>query len=210
MTNRSLPFPVDQLLDEACSRLRRQVHFARPLASGGNKAAEIDNWLKKAEICISQLARPIAVFRSVAADARDDEVSIEGKLLLTAPTMAADIRGGGKLSVYALTLNYAQEDAFAWADRDYMVHHVQTDLGRQVLFALGRAAQRRVKSEFPDQRLRRFSVRHEDSGNAAPLWDAARAQALLQVFGDSNPGISLTDTGFFRPLNSLVGLMTTR
>jgi hypothetical protein len=31
-------------------------------------------------------------------------------------------------------------------------------------------------------------------------------QALLDVFDGTNPGVTITDTGCFQPLNSLLGL----
>jgi hypothetical protein len=200
-------FPVEELLVVASSRLRRQAQFARPLAKEGKGAAQIERWLQQASACLTTLAEPIAVYRPLATQVSSDQICIENKTTLNEPVLAADLASGGLLCAYLLTLGFSQARAFQWLDRDYMVHHVQTELAREMLFALGRAAHIRAKDILPDCRLRRVSVRLEATAGETPMWDVSRVQQLLAVFGKDNPGVSLTDAGCFQPLSSLLGLM---
>ncbi len=56
------------------------------------------------------------------------------------------------------------------------------------------------------KRLKRVPVQTSDICGQRRIWDPAKVQALLGVLGAANPGVSVTDTGCFRPLNSLLGL----
>ncbi len=200
-------FPIEELLSVASSRLRRQIQFKRPLAKGGKSAAELECWLERASICLATLAQPIAVFRPLTTQISFDQVDIENQVTLNNPVLVTDLNSGCSLSTYLLTLGYSQAKAFDWLGRDYMVHHVQSELAREVLYALGRAAHKCAKDDSPDHRLRRIPVRMEAKPGTPPMWDASRVQALLTVFGKDNPGVSLTDAGCFQPLSSLLGLL---
>jgi hypothetical protein len=199
--------PVESLLDEALARLKHQTQYAQPLCDGGQKAKELEHWLTCARECIEVLARPEALYYPLHTSSDRDIVCIEEKLFLNDPRLAKELVAGGRLSAYLLTLGYRQEEAFERVSRDYMIHHIQTDLGREMLFALGRLAHKRAISAAPDRRLRRISVLLQGKPNKRKLWDAASVQALLGIFGAKNPGVAVTDTGCFQPLNSLLGLM---
>jgi hypothetical protein len=199
--------PVETLLDEALTRLKRQPQYTQPLGSGGQKARELERWLAHAKESIAALARPEAVFHPLDTSSDREIVCIEGELFLNDPRLAEELVAGGRLSAYLLTLGYTQEVAFERVNRDYMIHHIQTDLGREMLFALGRLAHEQAISAAPDRRLRRVPVLLQGKPNKRKLWDAASVQALLGVFGAKNPGVAITDTGCFQPLNSLLGLM---
>ncbi|MCP4071238.1 MAG: hypothetical protein GY742_05790 [Hyphomicrobiales bacterium] len=200
-------FPVEEMLNVASSRLRRQTQFRRLLAKGGRSAAELERWLEQAYACLATLAQPVAVFRPLATQVDLGQVNIENQVTMNNPALATDLNSGSSLSTYLLTLGYSQAKAFDWLDRDYMVHHVQSELAREVLYALGRAAHKCAKDVNRDHRLRRIPVRQEAMPGGSSLWDASRVQALLTVFGKDNPGVSLTDAGCFQPLSSLLGLM---
>ncbi len=199
-----MEFPAAELMQVAAPRLRRQTQFARPLARGGRKAAEMERLLDLAAACVLDLAHPQAVFRALSVVREDTGFRLEGTTLLAGSVLPEGLPEGGRLSAYVLTLGYAQEEAFERLGRDYMLHHFQTMLGREMLFALGRAAHRRAEAQAPGHRLRRIALRMEDDRQ---LWDPAAAQGLLRLFGEENPGVAITGTGFFTPLNSTLGLM---
>lgn len=204
MQVRSRLFPAAELLDVAGARLRRQTQFAKPLARGGRKAAEMERLLDLAADCVLDLARPQAVYRELSATPEDGGLRLDGKTHLAAAVLPEGLPEGATLSAYLLTLGYAQEEAFGKLGRDYMLHHFQTMLGREVLFALGRSAHRWIEDHSPGFRLRRIPVRMEDDRR---LWDASAVQGLLGLFGAENPGVVVTEAGFFTPLNSTLGLM---
>ncbi len=203
--------PVNSLLEQALPRLRRQPQYARPLAQGGTKSRQLEQWLCHASENLSNLVNAKAVFHPLNASSQKDKVLIEQKLVLDAPDLATKINDGGQLSAYLLTLGYDQTVAFEQIDHDYMIHHVQTELGREMLFALGRLAHQKAASAEPNRQLKRISILMEgqpDSG--ARLWDATSVQQLLSFFGNGNPGVSVTDSGCFQPLHSLLGLVISR
>lgn len=200
----SREFPAADLLAEAAARLRRQTQFAKPLERGGRKGEEMRRLLDLAAECVMELSAPIAVFRAVSVAREGAGFRLDGKAYLSGSVLPGGPPEGGWLSAYVLTLRYAQEAAFEKLGRDYMLHHFQTMLGREMLFALGRAAQRWAEGRSPGFRLRRIALRMEDDRQ---LWDAAAAQGLLQLFGAENPGVAVTEAGFFTPLNSTLGLI---
>lgn len=198
------------LLDIACARLRRQVRYAKPLAKGGAKAAGLEDLLHRSTECIIALARPEALFMPVEASLVSGHSRIADRITLTDDALARDVAGGGWVIAYLLTLNYSQTAAFDWLGGDYAAHHVQSDLGNEVLFALGRAAHRLLQARHPDHRMRRIPVTTSGVCGNPRLWDPVRVQALLSVFDAANPGVTVTDTGCFQPLNSLLGLAVAR
>ncbi len=204
--------PVDSLLEQALPRLRRQPQYARPLSHGGKRSMQLKQWLGHASENLSGLVNAEAVFHPLNASAQKGKVLIEEKLILDDPAVAEQMmNGGGRLSAYLLTLGYDHAVAFEQVDRDYMIHHVQTELGREMLFALGRLAHQQAASAEPSRKLKRISILMEgqpDSG--VRLWDASSVQQLLSFFGDANPGVSVTDSGCFQPLHSLLGLVISR
>jgi hypothetical protein len=190
--------PIEGLLAVGRARLVRQSQYARALARGGAPAAALGDWVARAADCIAALARPQAV-RIALSPATPG-----------AAALAGDIPAGDGLGACLVTLGYGQDQAFARLERDYALHHVQTDLAREVLFALARAADRDERVRTGAARLRRVPVTmHAPCGGRRP-WDPARVQALLAAFGGANPGVRLTDAGFFDPLHSLLGLSLPR
>lgn len=164
------------------------------------------DWLTRAADCIAANARPEAVFMPVAAELRPEGLRIAGRVTLDGADVVRDIARGGAVTAYLLTLNYDQSTAFEWLARDYGAHHVQSDLASEVLFALGRHAHRAMKDQGAAGRLRRIPVQASGQCGQRRHWDPSRVQALLSVFGAANPGVSVTDSGCFQPLNSLLGL----
>lgn len=197
------------LLAEAESRLRRQKQYARPLEKGGRRAAELEGWISKASQCIASLSKAQAILRplNVYSDCDTDGVSLEGEVQIKDTKLGEELIAGGTLSTYLLTLGYDQEAAFEWLGQDYMVHHIQTELSREMLFALGRHVHRQVRSDAAGLKIRRIPIRLEPEYGKPLLWDPEKVQKLLAVYGSDNLGVSVTDTGCFQPLNSLLGLM---
>ena len=198
------------LLDIARARLQRQVRYAKPLAKGGAKAVGLEELLRRSAECIVALARPEALFMPVEAHVVPGGTHIADRVTLADDGLARDVAAGGKVIAYLLTLNYNQSAAFDWLGGDYAAHHVQSDLGNEVLFALGRAAHRLLQARHPEHRLRRIPVTANDVCGQVRVWDPARVQALLSVFDAANPGVTVTDTGCFQPLNSILGLAVAR
>lgn len=202
--------PVSPYLDAARARLGRQTQYARLLAKGGRAAEGLRGWLDEAAACITALARPQAVFLPVAARIEDDGVRIADRVTLSDDVLVRDVSAGGTVAAYLLTLGYDQAAAFERLGGDYAAHHVQSDLAGEVLFALGRDAHARYRVTGGAGRLRRIPVQAHALCGERKVWDPARVQALLTVFDGANPGVTLTDTGCFQPLNSLLGLTVRR
>jgi hypothetical protein len=197
-----LVLPVSGLLDTALGRLQRQTQYAGVLARGGKRAEALRSWLTLSADCIAALARPEASFMPVTARPVRGGVCLADRVTLE----GVDIPRGGRVTAYLLTLNYTQSQALEWLDRDYGAHHIQSDLGREVLFALGREAYRVMAQGAPTGRMRRIPVLAGAQCGNRRIWDPARVQDLLSVFHGINPGVQVTDTGCFQPLNSILGL----
>lgn len=202
--------PVSLYLEIARARLGRQKQYARLLAKDGRAADGLRQWLDDAAACITSLARPQAVFLPVAARVEGDAVRIADRVTLEDAALARDVGAGGTVAAYLLTLGFDQAAAFERLGGDYAAHHVQSDLAGEVLFALGRDAHARFRAEQPAARLRRIPVQAHALCGERKVWDPARVQALLGVFDGVNPGVSITETGCFQPLNSLLGLTVRR
>lgn len=195
------------LLDIAKARLRRQKRYARPLSKGGKRAAGMEALVERASACIAELARPKAVVVPVPTQAEKEGVCLAGQVVLDDPDLASGVSCGGKVSIYLLTLGYDSQHALDWLERDYVAHHVQSDLASEVLFALGRQVYDAQRAQLPaGARLKRISVQTDTLCGQRLVWDAPKVQALIEVFGNDNPGISVTDTGCFQPLHSIIGL----
>lgn len=198
--------PVAGLLDVAQKRLTRQAQYNRVLARGGKRAEAVRSWMAQAGDCITACAWPVALFMPVSARAEAGAVRLDDRVTLQGTDIAREVGQGAQLTAYLLTLNYSQPQAFEWLGRDYAAHHVQSDLGSEVLFALGREAHRVMRARAPSGRLRRIPVLASEACGQRRVWNPASVQALLTVFDEVNPGVRVTDTGCFTPLNSLLGL----
>lgn len=203
---RRQPVQVGGLLAAALARVRRQKQYARVLSRGGTAGAGLDRLLAGAADCVGALARSEVALRAVSTRLDGYGVEIAGRVTLNDPRLAQDIGRGARVTAYLLTLGYSQADAFEWLGRDYAAHHVQTDLAGEVLFALGRHAHRLQQADHPGRKLRRLTVQVSDVCGGRSLWDPAGVQALIGCFDGINPGVTVTDTGCFQPLNSLLGL----
>jgi hypothetical protein len=197
------------LLAEAASRLRRQKPYAQPLKKGGKRAVELESWISQATDCIACLANPQAILRplKVQSVCAVNGVLMEGDVQIDDSNLVNEVEAGGLLTTYLLTLGYDQEAAFAWLGQDYMVHHIQTELSREMLFALGRYVHRQMQSDAEEFKIRRIPIKLEPEYGRPLLWDPEKVQKLLALYGTDNLGVSVTDTGCFQPLNSLLGLM---
>lgn len=202
--------PLEALLPQALARLRRQKQYASALQKGGRRALAVEDWLAQAAACVSALARPEMVLMPVASEAAPDGVRIAGRVTLEGADLDAQLAEGTEFTAYLVTLGYDQPAAFGWLGGDYAIHHVQSDLGSEVLFALGRHAHARHRELCPGKALRRVPVQAADLCGTGRSWDPARVQRLLEVFAEENPGVSVTPEGCFQPLNSLLGLTLAR
>jgi hypothetical protein len=198
--------PMAELLEIALPRLRRQKPYAGPLARGGHRAAALENWLDTAAYCLLALARPSITLVPVETRLVAGGATLGARVHLDDSGLAADIAGGGTLSAYLLTLGVSQADALAWLDGDYGARHVQADLSREVLFALGRKSLGVQREMAIGARIRRISVQTAAQCGDRTLWDPRQVQALLGLFDGVNPGVTVSDTGCFQPLDSLLGL----
>lgn len=198
------------LVAVARARVGRQAQYAALIAKGGPKAAAVRDWLDRAAACVAALARPQAVRIPLAASVGDEGILIADKVFVADRALAARLAAGGRLTACLSTLAYGQAEAFEWLGRDYALLHVQTDLARETLFALARAADREERERMPGWHMQRIPVQAHDLCGQRHVWDAVRVQSLLAAFERVNPGVCLTDTGFFQPLHSLLGMMLMR
>jgi len=197
-----------ELLPKARVRLQRQMQYARVLERGGNRASGLQNWLDEAYDCIGALAQPRIALRPVQASIHHSGVQIAGHTQVENPTLAEDVASGGTVTAYLVTLGFSQTAAFEWLNGDYGAHHVQSDLSNEVLFELGRIAHRKQRQQNAGARLKRISVQANDV--CGKVWDPQKVQSLLSVFDGAGLDVSVTDTGCFQPLNSLLGLTVSR
>lgn len=199
---------LERLIETALVRLRRQAHFARPLGAGGHKARQIDAWLQTAAGCLRALGRPRVAHQALAPRLEGDCVILPTGTRLPDAQAAETLRRGGRLSLYLHSLGFDQPTAFDWLGGDYMAHHIQTELSRETLFALGREARAKGLDGAPgDTRVRRIAVRAEAAPGAPRLWDVADVQRLLALVDDGAHGVTMTDSGCFQPLHSVLGLV---
>lgn len=195
------------LVDHARARIERQARYATALARGGARAAALRSLLDRACRCVTELSRPQDLRIPIDAETDGDNILIGESVTLRNPTLARDLRRAGRLSAGLCSLGYDQEQAFDWAERDYALHHVQTDLARETLFALQRASDRACRVSHPGWRLIRVPVQAEAPCGERRLWDPAAVQSLLGRFPFQDCPVSLTETGFFRPLHSILRLI---
>lgn len=198
--------PVAELLATALPRLKRQQPYAGPLARGGQRARALETWLDAATSCLNALAHPSITLVPVHAHPDTGGVMLDGRVHLGDAQLGKEVAAGGSVTAYLLTLGLHQADALAWFDGDYGARHVQADLAREVLFALGRRSLEVQRGLAPGARPRRISVQTAAGCGDRKLWDPAQVQALLGLFDSINPGVTVSDTGCFQPLDSLLGL----
>ncbi len=67
-------------------------------------------------------------------------------------------------------------------------------------------SQELYRARVPGARLRRVSVQTAAQCGDRTLWDPAQVQGLLGLFDGVNPGVTVSDTGCFQPLDVLLGL----
>ena len=199
------------LLEQAAGRLRRQKAYSRPLSKGGARAAGLEDLLQQSEACLAALARPQGALVTVPVEAVSGRARIAGRVTIEDESLARDVAAGGQVAVYLLTLGVTQSQSFDWLKGDYLAHHVQSDLGSEMLFAFARHVFSQQRSQLPSgARLKRVSVQAEPMCGQKRWWDVDKVQSLLGVFDElhsnAHPGVSVTNTGCFQPLQSLLGL----
>lgn len=199
---------LDRLIAAALLRLRRQIHFAAPLGAGGHKARQINDWLQTAADCVCALARPKVAHQALVVQLEADSVILPTGTRLDDARAVETLRRGGRLSLYLFSLGFDQRAAFDWLGGDYMAHHIQSELSRETLFALGRAARAKGLDGAPgDAKVRRIAVRIEAAPGAPRLWDVAEVQGLLSLVNGRPHGVTMSDSGCFQPLHSVLGLL---
>jgi hypothetical protein len=195
------------LVDQARGRIERQTRYATALARGGARSAALRALLDRACLGVRDLSRLMDLRIPLEAETDGDDILIGGSLALRNPALARDLRREGRLTAGLASLGYDQELAFAWAEGDYALHHVQTDLARETLFALQRASDRACRARHPGWRLVCVPVQAEAACGERRLWDPAAVQSLLALFPAQDCPVTLTETGFFRPLHSVLRLI---
>lgn len=205
-----ISIPSSELLPKATARLQRQKQYARVLERGGNRASGLESWLSQAAECITALAQPTIALKPVKVSSLGAGVHIADRVQVDDPNLAADISSGGAVTAYLITLGFSQKAAFDWLDGDYGAHHVLSDLSNEVLFELGRTAHRIQREQRPEARLKRISILVSEICGQGKIWDPQKVQTLLGVFDDAGLDVSVTDTGCFQPLNTLLGLTVAR
>jgi hypothetical protein len=198
--------PCSDLLPNAKARLMRQKQYARSLERGGKRAAAVRDWVEQAANCIQALAQPGIALRSVDARVETSGALIGDRTWIEDDGLIDGLAQGGSVTAYLVSLSFAQGAAFDWLDRDYGAHHVQSDLSNEVLFELGRIAHRLQREMNTGARLKRISVQVSDVCGQGKVWDPQKVQSLLSVFEDGELEVSVTDSGCFQPLNTLLGL----
>lgn len=163
-------------------------------------------WLEQASHCITSLGKASIILKPIAAKPTAQGILLDQRVHLEGEDLSRKLGTSGEVTAYLLTLGFSQQQAFDWLDHDYAAHHVQSDLASEVLFALGRKAQQALLDLYPNNRLIRVPVQSTAICGERRTWDPSRVKELLSVFDDINPGVSLTETGCFSPLNSLLGL----
>lgn len=199
-----------QLVALARGRIERQTAYAVLAAKGGARAAALADGLSRAADCVLALARPQVLQLPLTATATAAGVLLAGRVTIASSALADDLAGGGVAGLTLSSLGYGQEESFAWLGRDYMLHHLQTELARETLFALAREADRAALRRRAGWRLRRIAVKSEAACGDRHLWEPAQVQALLALFDPASTAVTLTATGFFQPLHSLLGLTVLR
>jgi|GEM_PF-1447655 len=202
--------PLGDLVAIAAARVARQAGYAALAAKGGVKAVALADWLDQARRCLLALARPRVMSLPLATTVTADGVVIEGLVSIRDPSWRDDIAEGAEMGATLCSLGYGQQEAFARLGRDYALHHVQGDLARETLFALARAADRARQRQRPGWRLHRIPVKAQAQCGRHQLWEPVQVQALLSLFAPGAAGVTMTETGFFNPLHSLLGLTLMR
>ena len=196
-----------EVFEEAEARLKRQSRYARPLSKGGKRAASVEAILALGRNCILELAKPGALLMPVSSAAVDGGIRIADRVEVAREDLQQNAENGALVSLYLMTLGYDQQEAFERLNKDYVAHHMHSDLATEALFAIGRRVFNSQKDSLAEgRRLKRISIQTDDICGQKTVWDVEKVQALIAEFGDENLGVSVTDTGCFLPLYSILGM----
>lgn len=188
--------PLAPLAEEAEARLRHRPAYARPLAAGGGRGRAIAEAFDRARACLGALARP----RS--ASLRLGPVGL-GRL----PPLPLPPGRPAIVAACLMTLGHDQAEALAWLDGDYLAHHVQTELSRETLFALGRRLRRAGLETAPaGSTSRKLALLSAAEEGGPRRWDGAAVGRLLAAFGTADLGVQALASGCFSPLHTLLSL----
>lgn len=205
LTHFDLDLPA--LIDTAGARLRKQSRYSRPLSKGGKRAAAMEDMLAKGRDCILALSNPAAVMMSVSMAPTDNGMRVGGTVDIVGEDFKADAENAVEANLYLMTLGYDQQVAFEWLKKDYVIHHMHSDLAAEVLFAVGRQVFNAQKDALAEgRRLKRVSIQTEDVCGQKSVWDVEKVQAMIGLFGGDTQGVTVTDTGCFLPLFSILGM----
>lgn len=205
LTHFDLDLPA--LLDTAGARLRKQSRYSRPLTKGGKRAAAMEEMLAKGRDCILELSSPAAVLMPVSIQATEDGMRVGENVDISGDDFRKDAENAVETSLYLMTLGYDQQVAFKWLENDYVIHHMHSDLATEVLFAIGRQVFNSQKDALDEgRRLKRVSIQTYDVCGQKSVWDVEKVQAMMGLFGTDNQGVTVTDTGCFLPLYSILGM----
>lgn len=208
MTAIAMPLPLPDtasLLATAEARLRRQAAYARPLASRRGAGRALEAGFATATAALAEGMAPAALWRAVAAEPAGGAVRLGGEAV-NAPRLTEAVAAGDPVLVWLCTLGDVGPAVAARLGEDYMLRHLAADLATQALFAAARAVHAGLAGLHPGRRLVRVPLRDAAGGR----WDAGAVGRLLPLFGPAPLGVSLTDTGGMRPVNTLLGVMAAR
>lgn len=203
------------LFTEAEARLRRQREMKLTAARDDQSKAELDTCFAECRMALFDVCQPAYAFCTLDVKAEGNCVHV-GDAVIEGTPMAAAITPQSRTMAYLMTLSYDSQAMLASLNNDYVIYHFQHLLGREVLFALGREIFNQHCALHPEMKFRRHAIKmRKDAFDAqAPAseavdnyWDPAIVTTLLGCFGENNLGVSVTASGCFSPLQTLLGVM---
>lgn len=188
--------PLAPLLDEAAARISRRPAYARPLASGKARGSAVAEAMARARACLGALARP-----------RSATLRLGPAGLARLPPLPLPPGRPAVVAACLMTLGHGQTEALAWLGGDYLAHHVQSELSREVLFALGRQLRRAGLEAVPaGWSTRKLALLGAAEEGGPRRWDGAAVGRLLGAFGAADLGVQAMASGCFAPLHTLLSL----
>lgn len=203
----------EALFSEAEGKLRRQKEFKKTIEQNADAAEELNDCLHEAREALFKVCDPRVAFTQL--EASSDGVSVKiGDTYIENTPMAKSMDSDSQLIAYLLTLSYDSEKILQDLDNDYVIYHFQHILGREVLFALGRAVHRAYSNAFPTIRFKRHSIRMrkeslEETSNEEEVnyWDPEVVGQLVTYFNQDHLNVTVKESGCFSPLQTILGVM---
>lgn len=205
-------FDKGELFGEAEDKLRRQKEFTKTFADNPEAEEEIDGCLAQARSALYDICDPRVYVKEVSLCNDGDALLFGAARVENSPLNEAFDEGATALA-YLLTLSYDSKAMLQSLDNDYVIYHFQHVLGREVLFALGRAVHKTINYRFGKKfkrhsiRMRKEEVEAVSKDEKINYWDPQVVASLLSNFDDCNCGIRVNESGCFDPLQTILGIM---